>query len=125
MRVRTNIVRIGNSRGVRIPKALLEDCGLGRTVELEVENGRLVIRPVHHARAGWDEAFRQMGERGDDELLDRESRGPTAWGRHGLGVVVSRFEVYLVRLDPTEGREIQKTRPSHQVLAVLGEMFGP
>lgn len=77
--MRTSIVRIGNSQGIRIPKILLEQCHLGGVVELEVEAGRLVIRPVDTARAGWDEAFREMAARGDDELPDWESLPPTDW----------------------------------------------
>ena len=77
--MRTSIIRIGNSRGIRIPKALLEQCKLGDTVELEVEDNRLVIRPADRPRQGWDEAFCQMAERGDDALLDEGSLGQTEW----------------------------------------------
>ena len=77
--MKTNIVRIGNSRGIRIPKSLIEQCGLGNVVELEVQGGQLVIRPADRARAGWEEAFRRMAEQGDDELLDRASLPPTEW----------------------------------------------
>jgi antitoxin MazE len=73
------VVRIGNSRGVRIPKALLEQCRFRDTVELEVEDGRLVIRPAEQVRSGWDEAFRRMADKGDDALLDRDSLAPTRW----------------------------------------------
>ena len=77
--MRTSIVRIGNSRGIRIPKALLEQCRLEGTVELDVRDGQLVVRPVDRPRLGWDEAFREMADRGDDRLLDRESSGQTDW----------------------------------------------
>ncbi len=77
--MRANIVRIGNSRGIRIPKALLEQCRLGSTVDLDVENGNLVIRPAETPRLGWDDAFRRMAERGDDELLDREELRASQW----------------------------------------------
>ena len=77
--MRTTLVRIGNSRGVRIPKALLEQCKLGETVELEVQNNQIVIRSADRPREGWGEAFREMAERGDDTLLDEDSLGPTAW----------------------------------------------
>ena len=77
--MRASIIRIGNSRGIRIPKMLLEQCRLGSTVELEVQDGQLVVRPVDGARLGWEEAFRQMAQQGDDELLDRESLPPTEW----------------------------------------------
>ena len=73
------VVRIGNSRGVRIPKALLEQCRFRDTVELEVEDGRLVIRSAEQVRSGWDEAFRRMADKGDDALLDRDSLAPTRW----------------------------------------------
>lgn len=77
--MRTNVIQIGNSRGIRIPKALLDQCNLGSTVELEVEADRLVVRPAEPARSGWDDAFRRMAERGDDELLDRDSLGRSDW----------------------------------------------
>ena len=77
--MKTRIVRIGNSRGIRIPKALLEQCRLGSTVELEVQDGQLVVRPVERPRLGWDEAFRQMAEQGDDQLLDRGALPSTDW----------------------------------------------
>jgi len=68
--MRTRIVRIGNSRGIRIPKPLLDQSGLGEEVELEVEEGRIVIRAVSEPRRGWGDAFRAMAEAGDDALLD-------------------------------------------------------
>ncbi|MGA2271167.1 MAG: AbrB/MazE/SpoVT family DNA-binding domain-containing protein [Bryobacteraceae bacterium] len=67
--MRANLIRIGNSRGIRIPKPLLEQAGLGGTVELLVEKGRLVIRPDRSPRQGWEEAFAAMAERGDDGVL--------------------------------------------------------
>lgn len=68
--MRTRIVRIGNSQGIRIPKALLEESGLSGEVDISVRDGTLVISPLGGARQGWDEAFRQMARHGDDELLD-------------------------------------------------------
>lgn len=68
--MRTRIVRIGNSQGIRIPKALLEESGLSGEVDISVRDGTLVISPLEGARRGWDEAFRQMAGHGDDELLD-------------------------------------------------------
>jgi antitoxin MazE len=77
--MKTNVIRIGNSRGVRIPKVLLAQCGLRDAVELDVQGGRLVIRRADRPRRGWDEAFRKMGERGDDTLLDAESLRARRW----------------------------------------------
>jgi antitoxin MazE len=63
------LVRIGNSRGIRIPKALIEQCGFSEVVELRVAGDRLVISARRPARAGWREAFEQAGNAGSDELL--------------------------------------------------------
>ena len=67
--MRAELVRIGNSRGVRIPKPLIEQCGLGDMVELRVENDCLVISPERRPRQGWGEAFRAAGPAERDELL--------------------------------------------------------
>ena len=68
--LKAHLVKIGNSRGVRIPKIWLEQLNFHEEVELAVESDQIVIRPAHHPRAGWDEQFREMAERGDDQLLD-------------------------------------------------------
>jgi len=71
--VRTRIIRIGNSQGVRIPKALLEECGLSGDVDMTVRHGALVISSAAVPRRGWAEAFREMALRGDDALLDADA----------------------------------------------------
>ena len=68
--MKTRIVRIGNSRGIRIPKPLIEQTGLDGDVELAVRGNTLVIGPATHPRAGWAEAFRAMAQNGDDRLID-------------------------------------------------------
>ena len=67
--IRAELVRIGNFRGVRIPKPLIEQCGLGDRVELRVENDCLVISRERQPRQGWGEAFRAAGPAERDELL--------------------------------------------------------
>lgn len=67
--MRVELVRIGNSRGIRIPKPIIEQCGLGDTVELRVEKDRLVIEPERSPRKGWKEAFAAAGSSGRDSLL--------------------------------------------------------
>ncbi len=69
--MKTRIVKIGNSQGIRIPKLLLEQSGLSDEVELEVQNHNLIIRPKRGVREGWDIAFRTMAEKDDDQLLDK------------------------------------------------------
>ncbi len=68
--IRTQIVKVGNSQGIRIPKPLLEQSGIDTEVEIEVHSDRLIIRAVGRSRVGWDEAFAVMAERKDDVLLD-------------------------------------------------------
>ncbi len=70
MPVQARVIRIGNSRGIRIPKVLLEECHLGEMVELDVEDGHLVVHAAKRPRQGWEESFRRMAEAGDDKLLD-------------------------------------------------------
>lgn len=77
--MKTRIVRIGNSQGVRIPKPLLEQSGLGEDVELRVEEDRIVILPAGKPRQGWADAFRNMADREDDVLLDLATLPPTEW----------------------------------------------
>ena len=66
--MRIELLRIGNSRGIRIPKLLIEQCGFGDTVELHVEQDRLIIAPERPARQGWKEAFVAAGSSADDPL---------------------------------------------------------
>lgn len=68
--MKTRIVRIGNSRGIRIPKPLLTQAGLGDEVELRVEAGAIHIESIEAPRAGWAEAAQQLVAREDPGLLD-------------------------------------------------------
>ncbi len=68
--MKTRIVQIGNSRGVRLPKVLIEEAQLEEEVELAAEPGRIVIRRASRPRAGWAAAARKMRERNEDRLLD-------------------------------------------------------
>ena len=77
--IRTRIVKIGNSQGIRIPKPLLEQSGICTEVEIEVQDNRLIIRAAPRSRGGWDEAFAAMAELHDDVLLDDVNT--TEWDR--------------------------------------------
>ncbi len=74
MPTRTKIIRIGNSQGIRVPKALLDQAQLPEEIELSAQPGRLLVRAARRARAGWAEAAKMMRARGHDRLLD----APTA-----------------------------------------------
>jgi antitoxin MazE len=65
------LVSIGNSRGIRIPKPLIEQCGLTDEVDLDVQDGTILIRaPRVSPRAGWSEAFARMAREGDDKMAN-------------------------------------------------------
>jgi antitoxin MazE len=68
--IRTRLIKIGNSQGIRIPKILLEQSGIGAEVEIEVHGDRLTIRRAQKLRKGWDVAFAEMAIQNDDVLLD-------------------------------------------------------
>ena len=68
--MKTKLVRIGNSRGVRIPKPLLEQAGLENGVLLRIVEGGIVIKPADRPRTGWGDAARVLHERREDGLLD-------------------------------------------------------
>ena len=73
----TKIVPIGNSRGIRIPKAMLEHCGFGDEVELQAKNGALILRPVNTPRAGWADAFGDMAAAKDDAMVHEDTPAAT------------------------------------------------
>ena len=70
--MRAAIRKLGNSSGVIIPKSMLTEIGItaGDAVDLSLEDGRIAITPVkRRPREGWAEAFREIAEAGDDELV--------------------------------------------------------
>ena len=68
--MKVDLLRIGNSRGIRIPKPLIEQCGLRGAVELRVENERLIVSRACKPRAGWNEAFEAATGQSDELLLE-------------------------------------------------------
>lgn len=75
--MKAKIIRIGNSRGLRIPKPLLAQAGLIDEVEIRVEGTQLIVEAIAAPRAGWREAFADMVAKGEDKLLDPETA--TEW----------------------------------------------
>ncbi len=68
--IRTPLIRIGNSRGIRLPKLIIEQLNLETEVELCLEDDRLIIHSPSKVRQGWEAQFHAMAEWGDDRLLD-------------------------------------------------------
>jgi antitoxin MazE len=64
--VKSRIVQVGNSQGIRIPKTMLEQSGILEHVEIEVRDNQIVITAASKARVGWGEAFAQMVIDGDE-----------------------------------------------------------
>ena len=71
--MKASIIKIGNSQGVRIPKLLLDQCGFGSEVELEVQNHSLIIKPTKQTRKNWESAFKKMAQNKDDQLIETTS----------------------------------------------------
>ena len=67
--MKANIVAIGNSQGIRIPQILLDQSGLSGEVDLEVCDQGIMIRKSTRPRENWDEAFQQMAQNNDDDML--------------------------------------------------------
>ena len=64
-----SLLKIGNSKGIRLSKTIIEKYGLRDTDEVILEKGHIIIRPSGQPRAGWDAAFKEMADNGDDHLL--------------------------------------------------------
>jgi antitoxin MazE len=77
--VRTKIIKIGNSRGIRIPKPLIKEAGLQDEVDITFRDNELVISSVKQPRQSWSESFKAMRGRGDDLLLDDELLTWSEW----------------------------------------------
>lgn len=76
------VIQIGNSKGIRLSKEILERYKIQDTVRLILEKGQIIIKPIDNPRSGWDKAFRRMHENNDDELLIDdvfEDENPEEW----------------------------------------------
>lgn len=64
-----SVIPIGNSKGIRLSKTILEKYNITDKVEMILEKGYIILKPKSEPRAGWEEAFKKMNENGDDKLL--------------------------------------------------------
>jgi antitoxin MazE len=67
--VELSIIKIGNSKGLRLTKSILETYNIKDKVELILEKGQIILRPISPVRNGWDDAFKELYENGEDYLL--------------------------------------------------------
>jgi antitoxin MazE len=77
--MRASIIPIGNSKGLRLPKAVIEQYDLRDEVELEFRGDELVITSVHKPRKGWESSFQNMSRNKDDGLMDPQT--PAMWDK--------------------------------------------
>lgn len=70
MVIKTRLIQIGNSQGLRLPKAILNLAQLSPELEVEVREGALIVRGRRRPRAGWAEEAKALHARGEDQLLD-------------------------------------------------------
>lgn len=68
--MKAKLIRIGNSRGVRLPKPVIEEAGLKDDVQLRVRDREVIITSVNEPRSGWAEAARHARKQDHDRLLD-------------------------------------------------------
>ena len=68
--MKAKIIRIGNSKGIRFPKPLIDQVGLAEEVDLEVRDGEIVISPAKQVRSGWAAAALALADHREDDLLD-------------------------------------------------------
>ena len=64
-----SVIQIGNSKGIRLSKSLLERYNIKDTVEVILEKGYIILKPKANPRKGWENAFKKMHESGDDKTL--------------------------------------------------------
>ncbi|MBF0378282.1 MAG: AbrB/MazE/SpoVT family DNA-binding domain-containing protein [Desulfamplus sp.] len=69
--MRINVIKIGNSQGVFIPRPFLDQIGIKDDVEIEVDKNRIIITPIFDSvpRAGWENEFKAMAKKFDDKLI--------------------------------------------------------
>ena len=77
--IKVKIIRIGNSKGIRLSKSLIEQYNMKDEVLLEAKKNSIVIRPVENPRADWEKSFKKMRLRGDNVLLDDGTELDSEW----------------------------------------------
>ncbi len=64
-----SVINIGNSKGIRLSKTVLEKYNIQDKIELILEKGFIILKPKSEPRKNWEESFKKMHENGDDNLL--------------------------------------------------------
>ncbi len=64
-----SVIKIGNSKGIRFSKTIIERYNIRDTVDLILEKGQIIIKPLSKPRKGWEKAFKELNASGDDKLI--------------------------------------------------------
>jgi len=64
-----SVIQIGNSKGIRFSKTILEKYNIKDKVELILKKGKIIIQPLSTPRKGWEKSFNEMNDNGEDRLL--------------------------------------------------------
>jgi antitoxin MazE len=64
-----SVIKIGNSRGIRFSKTIIERYNIRDTVDLILDKGQIIIKPLSKPRKGWEKSFMEMHNNGDDKLM--------------------------------------------------------
>ncbi len=67
--MKTKLIRIGNSKGIRIPSNIIKELDLGDQIEMEIKGDKLIITPSKKTRDGWEKAAQKLHENEEDYLL--------------------------------------------------------
>ena len=67
--MKTTVIKVGNSKGIILSKTVLEHYQITDEIEMLMQKDQIVLRPIKKTRVGWDKAFKEMAEQGDDSLL--------------------------------------------------------
>jgi len=70
--IKLELIRIGNSKGLRLPSWLIDTLGFEKTINVVIGETELVLSPEKKKREGWDQSFQKMAKNSDDILLDQE-----------------------------------------------------
>ncbi|MDD5601035.1 MAG: AbrB/MazE/SpoVT family DNA-binding domain-containing protein [Actinomycetota bacterium] len=67
--MKTNLIKIGNSKGIRINSNIIKECELSSEVEINVVDKKIIIEAVKEPRANWNKGFKKMHKNKEDVLL--------------------------------------------------------
>jgi len=73
--MRAKVIRIGNSKGIRIPAYILKECNIKEKIRLEVKDSKIIITPMDKPRKNWDKKFKEMKNNREDKLIISDNVG--------------------------------------------------